>query len=103
MGLAGDFYFKYLIDTVLADGLVRNLHIVSTGIVILTILQVAMNAFRSHLLLYLSQKIDIALILNYYQHVLELLMSFFDSRKVGEILSRLNDASKIRDAISMAM
>ncbi|WP_035571005.1 peptidase domain-containing ABC transporter [Halonatronum saccharophilum] len=102
MGLAGAFYFKYLIDTVLADGLVRNLHIVSTGIVILTILQVAMNAFRSHLLLYLSQKIDIALILNYYQHVLELPMSFFDSRKVGEILSRLNDASKIRDAISGA-
>jgi ATP-binding cassette subfamily B protein len=29
-------------------------------------------------------------------------MSFFDSRKVGEILSRLNDASKIEDALSGA-
>ncbi|MEJ6952528.1 peptidase domain-containing ABC transporter [Natronospora cellulosivora (SeqCode)] len=102
MGLAGAFYFKYLIDTILADGLTKTLHIISTGIIILTILKIIMNAFRTHLLVYLSQKIDISLILMYYQHVLELPMSFFDSRKVGEIISRLSDASKIRNAISGA-
>src|SRR5690554_4514914 len=102
MGLAGAFYFKYLIDTILVDGLIKTLHIISTGVIILTIFKVLMNAFRRHLLLYLSQKIDISLILTYYQHVLELPMSFFDSRKVGEILSRLSDASKIRSAISGA-
>lgn len=102
MGLAGAFYFKYLIDTILLDGLTKTLHIISTGMIILTLFKVLLNAFRSHLLLYLSQKIDISLILTYYQHVLELPMSFFDSRKVGEILSRLSDASKIRSAISGA-
>jgi len=102
MGLAGAFYFKYLIDTILADGLVKTLHIISAGVIILTLFKIFMNAFRRHLLLYLSQKIDISLILTYYQHVLELPMSFFDSRKVGEILSRLSDASKIRAAISGA-
>lgn len=102
MGLAGAFYFKYLIDTILVNGLIKTLHIVSTGFIILTVFKVLMNAFRRHLLLYLSQKIDISLILTYYQHVLELPMSFFDSRKVGEILSRLSDASKIRSAISGA-
>jgi ATP-binding cassette subfamily B protein len=102
MGLAGAFYFKYLIDTILVDGLIKTLHIISTGVIILSIFKVLMNAFRRHLLLYLSQKVDISLILTYYQHVLELPMSFFDSRKVGEILSRLSDASKIRAAISGA-
>ena len=29
-------------------------------------------------------------------------MNFFGSRKVGEIVSRFNDASKVRDAISGA-
>ena len=70
MGLAGTFYFKYLIDTILTEGLIKTLHIISIGIIILRILMVLMNAFRSHLLLYLSQKIDISLILLYYQHVL---------------------------------
>jgi len=40
--------------------------------------------------------------MEYYSHVLKLPMSFFDSRKVGEIISRLLDASKIRQAISGA-
>lgn len=102
MGLAGAFYFKYLIDSILVDGITKTLHIISTGIIILTILKIVMNAFRRHLLVYLSQKIDISLILTYYQHVLELPMTFFDSRKVGEIISRLSDASKIRNAISGA-
>ena len=102
MGLAGAFYFKYLIDSILVDGITKTLHIISTGIIILTILKIVMNAFRRLLLVYLSQKLDISLILTYYQHVLELPMTFFDSRKVGEIISRLSDASKIRNAISGA-
>ena len=53
-------------------------------------------------MLYLSQKLDIPLILGYYQHVLGLPMNFFGTRKVGEIVSRFMDASKIRDAISSA-
>ncbi len=102
LGILGAFYFKYLIDTVLVEGLVQTLHIVSTGMIILTLFRVIMNAFRQHLLLYLSQKIDISLILNYYRHVIELPMNFFDSRKVGSIISRLRDTSKIREAISGA-
>lgn len=102
LGLAGAFYFKYLIDTVLADGLTDTLHIISAGVIILTVFRIMMKAFRSHLLLYLSQKIDVSLILNYYRHILQLPLSFFDSRRVGAILSRLRDASKIREAISGA-
>ncbi len=52
--------------------------------------------------MYLSQKIDIPMILGYYNHVLDLPMDFFGSRRVGEIISRFMDASKIREAISGA-
>ena len=61
-----------------------------------------LSTFRSHLLLYLSQKLDISLSLGYYQHVLKLPMDFFSTRKVGEIISRFIDASHVRDAISGA-
>ena len=74
----------------------------SIGVILLNVFKVLLNAFRSHLLLYLSQKLDIALLLGYYRHVLELPMNFFGTRKVGEIISRFNDAGKVRDAISGA-
>lgn len=102
LGILGAFYFQELIDTVLPDALSKTLMTLSIGVILLNVFKVILNAFRSHLLLYLSQKLDIALLLGYYRHVLELPMNFFGTRKVGEIISRFNDASKVRDAISGA-
>ena len=103
MGIVGAFYFKELIDSVLPDGLQKTLTTLSIGVILLNVFKVLLNAFRSHLLLYLSQKLDIALLLGYYRHVMELPMNFFGKRKVGEIISRFNDAGKVRDAISGAV
>lgn len=102
LGILGSFYFKVLMDDILPAGLVKTLHILSIGVILLNIFKVLLSSIRSHLLLYLSQKLDIALILGYYNHVLKLPMNFFGTRQVGEIISRFNDASKVRDAISGA-
>lgn len=102
LGIMGAFYFKELIDSVLPDGLQKTLMTLSIGVILLNVFKVILNAFRSHLLLYLSQRLDIALLLGYYRHVMELPMNFFGTRKVGEIISRFNDAGKVRDAISGA-
>lgn len=102
LGILGSFYYKVLIDDILSAGLQKTLHILSIGVILLNLFKVLLSAIRSHLLLYLSQKLDIALLLGYYRHVLKLPMNFFGTRKVGEIISRFNDASKVRDAISGA-
>ena len=102
LGIIGAFYFKELIDSVLPDGLRKTLMTLSIGVILLNVFKVILNAVRSHLLLYLSQKLDIALLLGYYRHVIGLPMNFFGTRKVGEIISRFNDAGKVRDAISGA-
>ncbi|WP_024833563.1 peptidase domain-containing ABC transporter [Ruminiclostridium josui] len=102
LGILGSFYFKFLLDDILQYNLEKTLHVISIGIILLYLFQTLLGAFRSHMVLYLSQKIDIPLILGYYQHVLGLPMNFFSTRKVGEIISRFMDASKVRDAISGA-
>lgn len=102
LGILGSFYFKFMLDDILPNNLSKTLHIVSIGIILLNIFKILLNAFRYHLLLYLSQKLDISLILGYYNHVLQLPMNFFGTRKVGEIVSRFMDASKVREAISGA-
>ncbi len=102
LGIAGAFYYKALMDDILPDGLLQTLTTLSVGVIFLNIFKIILDAVRSHLLLYLSQKLDIALLLGYYRHILELPMNFFGSRKIGEIVSRFNDASNVRDAISGA-
>ena len=102
LGVGASFYFKVMMDDIVPNGLETTLHVVSAGVILLYLFQTLLGAFRSHMMLYLSQRLDISLILGYYRHVLKLPMNFFGSRKVGEIVSRFTDASKVRDAISGA-
>jgi len=102
LGIGAAFYFRFMMDEILPNLLERSLTIISIGVIVLYIFQSLLGAFRTHMLIYLSQKLDVNLILGFYQHVLELPMNFFGTRKVGEIISRFMDASKIREAITGA-
>lgn len=101
-GILTSFYFRFIMDDIVPNSTRKTLITLSIGVIVLYIFKAILEAFRNHLMLYLSQKLDIPLILGYYQHVLGLPMNFFGTRKVGEIVSRFMDASKIRDAISSA-
>lgn len=101
-GILTSFYFRFIMDDIVPNGTRKTLTALSVGIIVLYIFKAILEAFRYHLMLYLGQKLDIPLILGYYEHVLGLPMNFFGTRKVGEIVSRFTDASKIRDAISSA-
>lgn len=99
-GIIGSFYFKFLLDDIVPNNLKQSLTIFSVGFIVLAIFKVIMEAFRTQLLIHLGQKLDIPLMLGYYEHVINLPMNFFGTREVGEIISRFSDASNIRQAIS---
>lgn len=102
LGIIGSFYFKFLLDDILPNNLNKSLLVISLAMIGLSIFKIITEFFRSLLLIHMSQNIDIPLLLGYYNHVIDLPMNFFGTRKVGEIISRFNDAGKIRDAISSA-
>ena len=64
LGIIGAFYFKFLIDEVLIEGMNKTLHLVSVGMIVLVLFRVFLNAFQSHLLSYLSQKLILHLFSN---------------------------------------
>ena len=101
-GILSSFYFRFIMDDIVPNGLKKSLLTLSIGVIALYLFKAVLEAFRYRLMMYLAQKLDIPLVLGYYQHVLGLPMNFFGTRKVGEIVSRFMDASKIRDAISSA-
>lgn len=102
LGIIGSFYSKFLLDDILPNSLDKSLLVISMAMIILVIFKIITEFFRSLLMIHMSQNIDIPLLLGYYNHVINLPMNFFGTRKVGEIISRFNDASKIRDAIGSA-
>lgn len=56
LGIFGAFYFKVLVDDILRYKLEKSLHVISIGVILLNVFKIVLNAFRGHLLLYLSQK-----------------------------------------------
>ncbi len=102
IGLSTSVYVQQIVDYVLVDGN-RNL-LTSMSVVMIGLLFVAIiiGYMKSLFILKTGQLIDTRLILGYYQHLLRLPMKFFDSMRVGEILSRINDAVKIRTLLNEA-
>ncbi len=100
IGILGAMYFKLLTDDIIPSNILKHLHLVSLGILMLYMVNALINYFRYQLILRLSLKIDLNLMKDYFYHVLHLPMNFYDTRKSGEILQRFMDTSKIREALS---
>lgn len=100
LGLSTSIYIEKITDYVLIDGNRRLLNLLSIGMIVILIFQIFINAMQSIMVLQTGQRIDKHLILGYYKHLLKLPQRFFDTMKVGEIISRVNDAVKIRAFIN---
>ena len=100
LGIGSSFFNKILMDEILPYQLQNQLKIFVIGFLVLGITQTVLGSIRQHMLLYLSQKIDIPLLLGYFKHVYKLPMKFFTSRKVGDILTRFSDAGVIKNILT---
>ncbi len=100
LGLSTSIYIEKITDYVLIDGNRRLLNLLSFGMIIILLFQLFIGVMKSVLVLQTGQKMDKHLILGYYKHLLSLPQRFFDTMKVGEIISRVNDAVKIRAFIN---
>lgn len=96
LGLSTAIYVQKIIDFVLVDGNMRLLNVMSIAMIVILVFQIVINYYKSLIGLRTGQMIDARLILGYYKHLLQLPQRFFDTMRVGEIVSRVNDAVKIR-------
>ena len=96
LGLSTSIYIGKITDYVLVYGNKNLLNLMGIIMIAILFVQAFISIIRDKVLLYTGQKIDTDLILGYYQHLLHLPQSFFDSMRVGEIVSRITDAAKIR-------
>ncbi|MBG9539614.1 MULTISPECIES: peptidase domain-containing ABC transporter [Bacillus cereus group] len=100
LGVTSAFFNKILMDEILPYNLKNELTIFGLGFLLVVVFQVTLSTIRQHILLYLSQKIDIQLLLGFFRHTYKLPMKFFSTRKVGDILTRFSDAFTIKNILT---
>lgn len=79
-----------------------NFNVIFITVICLYLLSAVIQYIRGHLIVTVAKKIDIRLVLSYYNHIFDLPVRDVMQRQTGEYLSRFSDASAIRDAISGA-
>ena len=97
LGIVSSLFNKIIMDEILPYRLKNTLLMMLIIFALIAIVQVIISFVRQWMMLYLSQKIDIPLMLGYFNHIYKLPMKFFASRKTGDIITRFSDAFTIKD------
>ena len=100
INIVGSYYLQSIIDTYVPNQTSSTLSIISICLVIVYALQQILSFAQGYLLIVLGQRLSIDVILSYIKHIFNLPMSFFATRRTGEIVSRFTDANSIIDALA---
>ena len=100
IGIVSTVFNKALMDEVLPYGLKSLLVSLIIVFSVVNLTSTLLGTVREWILIFLSIKIDIPLMLGYFEHVYKLPMKFFATRKTGEITTRYSDASTIKSVFT---
>ncbi|BAY08135.1 peptidase domain-containing ABC transporter [Calothrix sp. NIES-2098] len=95
-GLVTPLLTQLLLDRVIVQGSTITLHAIGLGLLIFGLFRVAVNGLRQYLLDHTANRITLSMIVGFIKHTFRLPLSFFESRYVGDIISRLQENHKIQ-------
>jgi ATP-binding cassette, subfamily C, bacteriocin exporter len=101
LGMAMAVFSQKLIDDILPS---KDFVKLITGIVLvafLLLIRVLFTALRDYFLIRQTKDFNNRIIDNFYTSLLHLPKPFFDTRKIGELVARLNDTQRVQRVISM--
>lgn len=92
-------YSQIIFDNIINTSL-NNLTIITIIFSILYIIKNITDFIRSHLIIYLNQKLDVSIFLSSFSKIILLPYMYYKNRATSEVLSRLNDLSCVKTFIS---
>jgi len=99
LSMAMSIFSQKLIDNILPA---HNIHKLVSGIILLLLLMVFRIGFlmlREFLIIKQSRDFNNRVNIHFVKNIFQLPKIFFDNRKIGELVARLNDTQRIQDVI----
>jgi ATP-binding cassette subfamily B protein len=95
-GLITPLFTQIILDRVVVQRSLTALNVFAAGLLIFGIWNICLSAVRQYLLSYFSNRLDLTLISGFINHTLTLPLKFFESRRVGDIITRVQENQKIQ-------
>lgn len=99
-GLITPLFTQLLLDRVIVQGSISTLNAVGFGLLIFGFFSIAVNAVRQYLLYHTANRISVAMLVGFLKHTFSLPLSYFESRYVGDITSRIQENGKIQSFLT---
>lgn len=100
LALGMPLLMQILTDDVLVRGDGEMLRTLAIGILVLFFLRALLSLLQGLLVGHFGQKLQLQMVLHYGRHLLRLPLSYFESRRSGEVVSRLDDIQKLNQLIA---
>lgn len=100
LGIVSSIFNNVIYDEILPykqENVLKMVLLVFLGV---SVVQITIDFVRQWMMMHLSIRIDIPLMLGYFEHIYKLPMKFFATRKTGDITTRFSDAFTIKDVFT---
>ncbi len=95
-GLISPLFTQIIVDQVMVNKSQSTLNVFIVGALLFGIWGMLLASIRTYLLSYFANRLDLTMIGGFINHVLKLPLKFFESRRVGDIITRVQENQKIQ-------
>ena len=103
IALAAPLLIQVLTDDVLLKGDNQLLTRIIIAILVMSLIASSLDWLQANLISHFGQRLELRLILEFAQQILRLPLSYYESRRSGEVTSRLRDIQSINQLISQVL
>ena len=100
LSLASPFLLQILTDDVLVRGDTQLLASVAIAVSVMHIVSSSLRLAQSHLVAHFAQRLELGLVFEFGRKILRLPLQYYESRRSGEIVSRLEDIQEINQLVA---
>ena len=98
--LLAPLFTQVVIDKVLVHNGLTTLHVLSVGMLALTVFEALLGGLRAYVLYHTSSRIDVELGARLFRHLLALPLAYFEARRVGDTVARIRELENIRQFLT---
>lgn len=99
-GLLTPLFTQIILDQVVVQKSYPTLNVFAAGLLLFSVWRIGLTATRQYMLDYFSNRFDLTLISGFINHTLLLPLKFFESRRVGDIITRVQENQKVQEFIT---
>lgn len=100
MGLASPIFFQLVIDKVLVHQSLTTLEVLAFGLAVVLTWETFLSALRNWLFAHTTNRVDAELSSNMFRHLVNLPVSYFEARRVGDSVARVRELENIRQFLT---